>query len=115
MTVYTKFSGNSFRPDPKPAKVEKAKKKQIRPRSKKRAKEEAQYEIIKPIFLEGKFCPITGEPATQVHHKKGRIGKLLCDIRFFLAVSDTGHKKIEANPEWAYSMGYSLLRTAKTE
>ena len=114
--AFVKFDATRFRPDLKPDKVEKPKKsKKIKHRSDKRAAQERQYAIIRPIFLEGKFCPITGDAATQIHHKKGRIDELLTDVRFFLAVSDAGHKKIEANPEWAYEMGYSLSRLAKDE
>lgn len=116
----------SFHPDHKPLPKEKKtpsvirktplKKKlyKIKARSNKRIKEEKIYETVKKIFLVGKICPITGGPATQVHHKKGRIGKLLYDVRFFLGVSDEGHKYIEANPEFAYKNGYSLLRTKTT-
>lgn len=111
--AYIKMSGKTFKPDLKPEKAVKKKSHKIKSRSKSRLKQEAEYKIIAPIFLEGKFCPVTGGVATQVHHKKGRIGKLLTDIRFFLAVSDEGHDKIERNPEWARDMGYSLLRNAK--
>lgn len=107
------FNPNRFRPDPKPEPKEKKKPKRIKPRSAKRAKEYEIYNSIRPIYLKGKICPITGRPAEEIHHKKGKIGKLLYDIRYFLAVTREGHDKIEANPEWAYEMGYSLLRTAK--
>ncbi len=109
-----KFSATTFRPDPKPPAKEKKKPQKIKNNSKKRAAEERLYDKLRPIFLEGKTCPITNEPATQVHHKKGRIGKLLCDMRFWLAVSAEGHDKIERNPAWAYEMGYSLLRNKTT-
>lgn len=109
------FNPNKFRPDPKPEKKEKSKPGKIKPRADKRAKQERIYNKIRPVFLEGKICPITKQPATEIHHKKGRIGDLLIDIRYFLAVSDEGHKKIEANPEWAKKMGYSLSRLSKDD
>jgi hypothetical protein len=65
---------------------------------------------MRPSFLEGKRCPITGGVATEIHHMKGRMGKLLIDERYFLAVSREGHIKIGDNPEWAMEMGYSLSR-----
>lgn len=108
--AFVPFKAGRFRPDPKPEKKEKVKNTKIKPKSDKRSKEDKIYSALRKVFLEGKFCPITGEQATQVHHKKGRIGKLYLDIRFWLAVSDTGHKKIELNPEWAKKMGYSLER-----
>ena len=126
----------SFRPDPKPPKREvkkvyrlkrtplKRSTKKIPVISSKRSVEKAVYDIRRPIFLRGKICPVTGEKATEVHHMKGRKGyaddwarengiTLYLDERFWLAVSIRGHKKIEANPTWAYKMGYSLLRIAK--
>ena len=52
--------------------------------------------------------------STDVHHKKGKIGKLLTDSRYFLAVCRPCHQIIEMNPDWAKEMGYSLSRL-KTE
>tara|TARA_R110000744_G_scaffold195512_2_gene314591 strand:+ start:650 stop:1078 length:429 start_codon:yes stop_codon:yes gene_type:complete len=75
-----------------------------------------KYSKLKKAFLalpENKFCPITGKAADQIHHKKGRIGSLLLDTRFWLAVSHDGHRKIEEKPDWAKEMGYSLSRLAK--
>jgi hypothetical protein len=90
------------------------KKTKIKPRSKKLTKEMVKYNKEVKIFLaENPVCPVTGGKATQVHHKKGRIGKLLMDKRFWLAVSDEGHRKIELNPEWAKEMGYSISRLKK--
>jgi len=123
----------AFRPDPKPEKVEKKKvyrlkrtqlkRKPVKIKrfSAKRQKEESIYSREGPKFLEGKTCPITGGPAEQIHHKKGRRGyadewarqngiTLLNDKRFWLAVSCEGHTMIENNPEWAYEMGYSIKR-----
>lgn len=82
-------------------------------RSKKETKRLGEYYKLRADFLnlpENKICPVTGEPTTDVHHKKGRTGDLLLDIRFWLAVSRTGHDKIESNPNWAKKMGYSLNR-----
>ncbi len=111
MTTFKKFDGTTpFRPDLKPEKVEKTKKYRIPPRSEKRIKENAEYLILKEEFLKDKICPVTGGKAVQVHHKKGRRGKLFLDVSFWLGVSAKGHDKIERNPEWAYQMGYSLKR-----
>ena len=67
-------------------------------------------------FLESLiFCQVKGCKglATEVHHKKGRIGKLLTDIRYFLGVCRECHNKIELNPTWAKENGYSLNRLDK--
>lgn len=84
----------------------------IRKVSIERGKENKAYMTLREVFLKDKICPITGQPATEVHHKKGRIGKLLCDVKYWLAVSREGHIKIENNPEWAKEQGYSLSRLA---
>lgn len=90
-------------------------KKRIRPLSKKRAKQNQLYLQIRAAFLINKLCPITKEPATEVHHKKGRIGTLLTDVRYFLAVSRRGHVWIETHPKEAEELGYVIKRTTKTE
>lgn len=70
-------------------------------------------ERIKFLMLpENKICPITKQPTTDVHHKKGRIGKLYLDQRFWIALSRIGHKFVEENPIWAKENGYSLSRLA---
>ena len=96
----------------------KANKKQppIKRRATKRQVQELQYNVLRIEFLgkkENQICPVTGQKTNEVHHKKGRIGALLTDVRYFLAVSHDGHKKIENNPKWAKEMGYSLSRLAK--
>ena len=111
LMTYVKFCGNSpFRPDPKSLPTPKKEKAKIATESKKRKSENKEYLALREVFLKGKKCPVTGKKATQVHHKKGRIGTLLMDVKYWLAVSAEGHKKIEENPEWAKEMGHSLNR-----
>lgn len=105
----------SFIPDPKPEKTMKKQPAKIKKFSKRREYENKVYLTLREIFLKGKICPITGGPAEDVHHKRGRIGSLLTDVRFFLAVSREGHCMIEANPLWAKQMGYSLERTTEND
>ena len=84
--------------------------------SQKRKIENAKYIVLRIEFLgkkENSICPVTGEKTTEIHHKKGRVGSLFLDIRYWLAVSREGHKKIEENPEWAKKEGYSLSRLSK--
>lgn len=81
--------------------------------SKKRQSENKIYLELRKEFLKDKICPITKEIATEVHHQKGRIGKLFLDTRYWLAVSHEGHVKIESNPNWAIDNGYSLKRLDK--
>lgn len=96
-----------LRTDKKPTK--------LKHETKKRGKENLEYLRKRKEFLslpENEFCAVfPWLRSTEIHHKKGRIGKLLTDERHFLAVSHEGHRKIENNPEWAYEMGYSIRRT----
>ncbi len=110
-----KLDCSKFRPDPKPEKVEKKKVYKIKPLSDKRANENKTYLTLRKVFLKDKVCQCEGcnNPATTVHHKKGRIGELLCNVKFWLAACMGCHTKIENHPEWAYENGYSLLRNAK--
>ncbi len=80
-------------------------------------KREAQVRLYnrttKPEYLathsqcEVKECKL---PSNQIHHKKGRIGDLLNDTKYFLAVCQTDHDYIERHPIWAKEKGYSLNR-----
>jgi hypothetical protein len=80
--------------------------------SDKRAKEEREYLKLNKRFLkDNPNCAVfPALKSNQIHHKKGRIGNLLTDVRYFLAVSDQGHKEIEMNPIWAIKNGFSVLR-----
>jgi len=84
--------------------------------SKKRKVENAQYTVLRIEFLskpENKICPITGWPTTDIHHKKGRVGDLFLDTKYWIALSREGHQHVEDNPEWAKENGYSLDRLSK--
>ena len=81
--------------------------------SEKRKAESREYTIKRLQFLaqpENQKCPVTGEQATEIHHKAGRCGDLYLDTNYWLAVSRNGHIKIENSPEWAKEMGYSISR-----
>ena len=87
--------------------------KPIKQVSDKRKVENAKYLVLRIEFLgkpENQKCPITGKPTTDVHHMKGRIGGLLLDTRYWVALSREGHRFVEENPEWAKENGYSLNR-----
>jgi hypothetical protein len=88
-------------------------KSKINNRSKKRQAQELVYSKLRKVYLnrpENKICPIKGVPTTEVHHKKGRIGTLLIEIEFWVALSREGHDYVEDNPVWAKENGYSLNR-----
>lgn len=84
--------------------------------SDKRKVENAKYSVLRIEFLgkpENKICPITGWPTTDIHHKKGRVGDLFLDTKYWIALSREGHQHVEDNPEWAKENGYSLDRLSK--
>lgn len=49
-------------------------------------------------------------PSECIHHMKGRVGDLLTDTKWFLAVCLPCHQKIEQHPSWAKEKGYSSSR-----
>jgi len=100
----------AFNPDPKPIPKVKSKPKQIGFRSKKRASQEREYKSLRDIWIVGKKCKRCKSVATECHHMKGRIGRLLLDIKFWLPVCSECHKHIELNPIEAKEKGWSLNR-----
>jgi len=83
----------------------------IRKLSKKRAKQNREYRKIEILYLiDNPFCARCNHPSTQVHHMKGRIGTLLTETRYFLAVCMLCHQWIELHPKEAKELGYSLSR-----
>lgn len=81
--------------------------------SKKRKIEMLRYSVLRTEFLAkpvNKICPITKQPTTDVHHKRGRVGSLYLDTKYWVALSREGHKFVEENPEWAKKNGYSESR-----
>jgi hypothetical protein len=85
-----------------------------------------QYAIQRDRFLIGKRCAVEpDEPATTVHHMKGRgFGFaddwakergiiLLLDERYWLPCSLEGHRFIELNPTFAKEKGWSFDRLEK--
>jgi hypothetical protein len=84
--------------------------------SQKRNLENKEYLKVRKVFLQSlMFCQVNSckKLPTEVHHKKGRIGKLLTDTRYFLGVCRECHNKIELEPLWAKENNYSLNRLDK--
>lgn len=73
------------------------------------AKKKKEY-LTAHIRCEVKGCNKVSE---SLHHKKGRVGKLLYNERFFMGVCNEHHRKIEDFPEWAIKEGYSVSRLKK--
>ena len=87
---------------------------EIKKVSKKRVGLLQQYSAQRKAFLAKPFnfyCRVdTTQPATQIHHQRGRVGKLLLDERYWIPVSAEGHRWIHDNPAKAREMGFILSR-----
>jgi hypothetical protein len=81
--------------------------KRINPVSARRKRANAIYVKLKRVWLANHTtCEVTGEPATEVHHRRGRVGTLLIDTRFWMAVSRVVHGLIHRQPATARSEGW---------
>jgi hypothetical protein len=98
----------------------KEEKKQVRisTKSLKRKVEEKLYLKKKKEYLTAHIrCEVKGcnRVSEDVHHKRGRIGKLLYNEKYFMAVCREHHTEIEMNPDWAIKNGYSVKRLSEIE
>jgi hypothetical protein len=65
------------------------------------------YSAARLAFLrEHLLCAMCGKIATEVHHKRGRIGVRLLDFEACLPLCLSCHRKIHDNPGWARSQGF---------
>lgn len=74
-----------------------------------------EYAKVREQFLNGRWCAYHGHGCipTEVHHGAGKIGDLLTDTRYFVAVCREAHRMIEERPNWAKENGYSFTRLDK--
>ena len=82
-------------------------------KSVKRKAEEKLYLKKKKEYLTAHIrCEVKGcnHVSIDLHHRKGRVGKLLYDEKYFMAVCRKHHTEIETNPKEAKEKGYSLSR-----
>ncbi len=82
--------------------------KRIRRVSKRRAPLLREYSVTAAEFkLAHPICQICEISATDdVHHRRGRVGKLLTDRRYFMAVCRGCHDEIHRNPSGAREAGF---------
>lgn len=89
--------------------------KPINKKSDKQKERDKVYLQLRKVYLkkpENKYCRVFPKKlANEVHHKKGRTGKLLLYVPFWLAVSTEGHTWIHANPTKAYKKGLLIKST----
>lgn len=106
------WSALSVTTKPKPT----VKQKPIRPRSLKRSKEESEYSQKRKVYLdkhpmcEAHIPSVCTGQATEVHHKRGRIGADLTDETLFLGLCHACHEYIENNRAFAIEQGFSIKR-----
>jgi len=87
----------------------------MRLQSSKIVKLNAAYSVLREQFLKNHpYCkakvPGCSIIATDIHHKKGRVGKLFLDDSEFLAVCRMCHTWIENNPAEAKLLDFSKSR-----
>lgn len=89
-----------------------AKRASIKQVSSKHAAELQEYHKVRAEYLaKHPNCEIfPDELATEIHHRRGRLGAFLTNTRYFMAVGANAHRLIHANPAWAHQQGYLLSR-----
>lgn len=87
-------------------------KKRINQVSKRRKKENEEYLKVRAQYLTSNpICECCKRvPSSQLHHKAGREGKLLCAVKYFLAVCPVCHTWIEANRAEAETKSWIVRR-----
>lgn len=108
---------------PKPTKVSQIKPKQatkkkkpIKPISEKEKLRLKEYRRVRNIyFSKNPVCEFPGCDSIEVtlHHKRGRIGGLLTNTKYFCSLCATHHTWVENNPAQAILMGLSESRLSK--
>ena len=99
-------------PNSIPAKQNKSSK-PIKNVSDKKLIELKEYRIVRDRYLkENPVCEFEGCGSREVelHHKKGKVGKLLVDPRYFCSLCRNHHRYIEENPILAKELGLSVDR-----
>lgn len=90
-------------------------------RAKRKDQSKLYSELLKPAYLRGLArgqgkgaarceCCLK-RAASQIHHKRGRLGPDLLDTRYFMGVCPECHERIHREPQWAYELGYLVSRS----
>lgn len=99
----------------------------LRQKSSRQRRREARYMPIRNAFIrQHPHCQVCVKmstlldphhysimPSVDVHHKKGKIGELFFDTRFFMAVCRGHHEAIGREPAWAKKHGFIVDRYGK--
>ena len=77
--------------------------------SKKRAKQNKEYEVLEKQFKkDNPKCEICPKPTKDLHHKNGRNGDRLTDPAYFMAVCRAHHNWIHLNTEESRKKGWLI-------
>lgn len=84
--------------------------KEINKVSEKRTKEEKIYYAKKLVYMtNNSLCECgCGKSAEDLHHKNGRVGKMLYNEFYFMAVTRKCHDWIHLNPKEAREKGWLI-------
>lgn len=83
--------------------------------SKRRRREGALYQTARLTFLAfHPSCERCGAPATDVHHRRGRVGADYLEPTVWLATCRVCHEWIHAHPAEAYERGWSDRRIRRS-
>lgn len=92
-------------------KKEENKQKNINPFSEKRNKQLKLYRQVRDVYMKEKtICEVNecARKSEDLHHKNGRIGEMLYNTAYFMAVCRSCHQKIHNNPSWARNNNYLI-------
>jgi hypothetical protein len=126
----TAFPSQAVKTMTKPEKLKRLRK-AIRPVSKRKQAVTAEYRekaraFVKDAIARGETCPVVAAieelregfryghqisaKLNEVHHTRGRAGGLLCDERFWIALSKQGHRWVHENIEESRKRGWLCAR-----
>ena len=96
--------------DPRTRAADSVKRTRLKPISNKRRTQLRDYYILRKDFLrQNPVCEICKRNKPwDVHHQKGRNGRLLLNDFYWLAVCRGCHDLIHEHPAWAREQGYII-------
>lgn len=118
-----KYGCQSCTAKSKPAKLQKHaqfKRSPIKRESAKRGVENREYTRRRGAYMEDHPVCEAQKPgcthnSSELHHKAGRIGRLLINIKYFMACCNNCHSHIHAHPEESYKVGHLLTIETQTQ
>lgn len=69
-------------------------------------KEHPLCRVCTDLKIEGMLVPLPHRISTDIHHTRGRVGRLLLATQFWIPVCREHHNLIHDHPFWAKSKGY---------